>query len=140
MACYSNQYKIIPATLSINWSPRQDAYRLSCLFREPEGSITSFVARSRFKNAAKAQQIVENDAGQRHILLPFANLAFDFQKQIKNRQRRQFPLDEMRRVASRSYLNHGSNLPPETLLLPRIFVQTDPFLRPRGHKMNCSYD
>ena len=37
----------------------------------------------------------------------FAGLAFQCQKLNRKRRRRRFPLDKMRRVASRSYLNHG---------------------------------
>lgn len=40
-------------------------------------------------------------------MLLFAGLVFQYQKLNRNRWRRRFPLDKMRRVASRSYLNHG---------------------------------
>lgn len=74
--------------------------------RTPRTYTTSFVARGGFKNAEKTQQIVTDEASHCHIVLLFAGLAFRCQKQKRNRWRRRFPLDKMRRVASRSYLNH----------------------------------
>ena len=67
---------------------------------------TSFVARRGFKTAAKGQQIVTDKASHCHIVPLLAGLASQYQKQKRNRWRRRFPLDKMRRVASRSYLTH----------------------------------